>query len=223
VPADGLRAVLFDLDGTIMDSRRGIIAGLVVALAAVGVEVDDDHDWVPYLGPPLREVLAAQHGLSSEQIDIAVDGYLGYYEARGKYENEVYPGMAELLAALATTDVSIAVATSKRAFLADDILTHFQLRDRFAHVGGARGDGSGGTKKEVIEATLAAMDLLPGADIVMVGDRRHDIDGAKAWGLATIGVGWGYAPPGELPAAGADVVVATVADLTEELGLKTGP
>jgi phosphoglycolate phosphatase len=217
VPRVPYRAVLFDLDGTIMDSRSGIVAGISRALAAVGVDVEDDYDWTPYLGPPLRDAFARQHGLSSHAIDIAVAAYLDFYEGGGMYDNAVYPGMDDLLGRLTPLDVPIAVATSKRAFLADDILRHFGLRDRFDHVGGSLPDGTGGRKDDVIVRTLEALGVAAGTDVVMIGDRHHDIDGAKVVGLATIGVGWGYGEPGELEAAGADVVVATVDELAATL------
>jgi phosphoglycolate phosphatase len=217
VPPAKHRVVLFDLDGTIMDSRPGIVAGLTRGLSAVGVTVADGYDWTPYLGPPLRDSFASEHGLSEADIDVAVAAYLDDYEAEGKYANAVYPGMAELLADLANDGRTVALATSKRAFLADDIVNHFGLRDHFAHVGGSHPDGTGGRKDEVIAATLAALEEDAGLDVVMIGDRHHDIEGAQRTGVATIGVSWGYAVDGELEAAGADVIVDTVDQLAARL------
>jgi phosphoglycolate phosphatase len=224
VPSAPPRAVLFDLDGTIMDSRPGIVAGMANALAAVGIEVAEDHDWGPYLGPPLREIFTTKHGMTPTQVDVAVAAYLDHYEAGGgMYDNAVYPGMADLLSRLRAEDRVVAVATSKRAFLAEAILGHFELRPFVAHVGGAARDGTGGRKHEVITATLAALDVPPGPDVVMVGDRHHDIDGGTMLGVSTIGVEWGYGEPGELAAAGADRIVATTAELAAALGVDLVP
>lgn len=215
--------MLFDLDGTLTDSRRGIVNGIRHAFTATGVEVDGDHDWGRYLGPPLRDALVELHGMAEPQADECVEAYLDYYGATGKYENDVYEGIPELLAELRDAGVVLGLATSKRAYLAEDILEHFGLRAHFAHVGGAAPDGTGGRKQAVV---ARAIDVLagdapassgPGSTVVMVGDRHHDVDGAADAGIGTIGVAWGYAEPGELTAAGALAVVATVDELRDLL------
>ncbi|MBI2703679.1 MAG: HAD hydrolase-like protein [Actinobacteria bacterium] len=213
-----VHTVLFDLDGTISDAAPGIINGLKHAMEKIGVPVEEDHDWTPYLGPPLPDALRDVHGLAPARADAAMGAYLDYYRSRGLFENELYAGIPELVDDLRAQGTTIAVATSKRAFLAERILEHFGLRDRFAVIGGARADGSGGRKHEVIVRALDELGIdHDGRGIAMVGDRAHDIYGARNVGLVAVGVRWGYAPPGELEAAGADLVVDTVADLAAAL------
>lgn len=211
--------VLFDLDGTISDSGDGIIKGLEHGLAEVGRRMPPDHDWGRYLGPPLREALAEFNGLSAEEVDTAVEAYVEYYQDGGMFECDVYAGMPELLAELRRRGVTLGVATSKRAFMAEGILDHFGLLDCFTAVGGAHPDGTGGHKHEVIARTLEelSVDVQDLRQVVMVGDRDHDIRGAKLAGLRAVGVRWGYAEEGELEAAGADHVVDTVEELRELL------
>ncbi len=218
------RVVLFDLDGTISDSAPGIIRGIRHALGVVGVHPPEGQDWSRYLGPPLRDMLVDFHGLTDDQVTVAVDAYLEYYNGGGMFENELYPGIPELIAELSRSGTSLAVATSKRAFMAQGILDHFGLLEHFAVVEGAHPDGTGGRKHEVIARVLDRLgtrdrDQGHGSGAVMIGDREHDIHGASVLGLPTIGVSWGYAVDGELEAAGADLIVDTVSELRAALGL----
>jgi phosphoglycolate phosphatase len=203
--------VLFDLDGTLTDPRVGITRGVQRALALVGIEVADADSLVTYIGPPIHDGLVEQHGVAATDVDPAVAEYRRYYREQGMYENVVYDGMPELLDELAAAGAVLAVATSKPQEVAADILEHFGLGSSFAFVGGATLDGSRRTKADVIDHTLAALgvDRLGRRSTVIVGDRLHDIAGAKATGIASIGVRWGYAPTGELEAAGADQIVDT--------------
>lgn len=209
--------VLFDLDGTLTDPRVGITRGVQHALGTIGVRVDDADSLIGYIGPPIHDGLVEQHGVAPADIAPAVAAYRQYYRDQGMYENELHPGIAELLATLQVAGAVIALATSKPDTVAGDILDHFSLRRWFTFVGGASLDGARRSKTDVIEHTLAAIGASTPASragAVIVGDREHDINGARATGIASVGVRWGYAVPGELEAAGADHVVDTV----EELG-----
>jgi phosphoglycolate phosphatase len=213
-----LRVALFDLDGTISDSADGILHGIQHAFEVLGIRVDDDHDWRQYLGPPFRDALADIHGLPEPVVERGVDAYLDYYRNGGLYEAEVFPGIPALLEELHGRGVVLGVATSKRAFMAKELLENFGLRDRFAVVEGAFPDGTNGRKHEVIKRALDTIGVVDHHHgVVMIGDREHDIHGARVIGLPTIGVGWGYAAEGELAAAGADHLVATVDELAELL------
>jgi phosphoglycolate phosphatase len=212
--------VLFDLDGTLTDPRVGITRGVQAALASVGVVVDDPDTLVTYIGPPIHDGLAALHGVAAADIDPAVAVYRAYYREQGMYENELHEGVPELLAALTGVGALVALATSKPDAVAADILEHFGLAPWFAFVGGASADGSRRTKADVIEHTLEAIGATAPArrrSTVIVGDRRHDIEGAAQTGIASIGVRWGYASPGELEDAGADAIVSTIDELTAAL------
>ena len=212
---DPIQVALFDLDGTISDSGQGIINGIKFALNKIDVRVPEDHDWVRYLGPPLRDCFVDFLGLPDDEVDAAIDAYVEYYRNGGMYENELYPGIPGLLDALHEAGLTMAVATSKRRFMADGILEHFGLRSNFAAVGGADPDGANGRKHEVIERMLEQLGVEHDdrCHVVMIGDREHDILGASGLGLRTIGVRWGYAEPGELERAGADDVVDTIDEL----------
>ena len=211
-------AVLFDLDGTLTHSEAGVIRGVLHALSHVGIAHPAQHEMRRYLGPPLHDSFTQFHDMSNEQAHEAVAVYREYYDTTGAFENEVYAGVPELLADLAARGVRVAVATSKVEYAAVAIMRHFDLERYVEHIVGA--DPSGelrGTKALVIAEALARLGLEPGAAAVMVGDREHDIHGAAANGLASIGAGWGYAEPGELEHAGADQVAASVADLRRVL------
>lgn len=212
--------VLFDLDGTLTDPRVGITRGVQVALASVGVVVEDAETLVGYIGPPIHDGLAELHGVAPADIDPAVAVYRTYYREHGMYENELHEGVPDLLARLTDAGAVLAIATSKPDSVATDILDHFGLLAWFRFVGGASMDGSRRTKADVIEHTLDAIGAGSPASrraTVIVGDRLHDVEGAKAAGIASIGVRWGYAHAGELEAAGADTIVATVGELCSAL------
>ena len=212
--------VLFDLDGTLTDPRVGITRGVQAALASVGVAVEDPDTLVAYIGPPIHDGLAELHGVAPADIDPAVAVYRSYYREQGMYENELHEGVPELLDRLVDAGAVLAIATSKPDTVAVDILDHFGLLAPFRFVGGASMDGIRRTKADVVEHTLDAIGAGAPASrqaTVIVGDRRHDIDGAKAAGIASIGVRWGYAHPGELEAAGADEIVGTVDELQAAL------
>lgn len=218
-PVDAARVdvVLWDLDGTLTDPQVGITGGVQHALARLGIHVPDAGDLVGYIGPPIRDAFASFHQVPPERIEEAVAHYREYYLDRGIFENVVIPGIPDALDHIGATGRTMAVATSKVDWMAERILEHFGLRHHFAVVGGATLDGSRGTKEQVIEHTLAQLGI--GADpvrrrrVVIVGDREHDVLGARAAGIGAIGVRWGFAADGELEAAGAPVVMDRVADL----------
>jgi phosphoglycolate phosphatase len=210
-------AVIFDLDGTISDSARGILGGYERVLAGLGLDGPSDGDWRDYLGPPLRELMRNRHGLDDDQLDRAAELYLDYYGDTGVYEAEVYDGIVALLDGLRDRDVTLAIATSKRRWLAERVLDHYGLRERFAVIEGAHDDGSGGVKHDVVGRVLARLDPPEGASVVMVGDRDSDLLAGVAHGASAIGVGWGYARHGELEAIEGAELVASVADLEARL------
>lgn len=213
--------ILFDLDGTLTDSAAGIINGVRYALDALGIAHPDDATMRTFLGPPLADTFSTHFGMSGAQIDEAIALYRVQYHDVGLFENDVYDGIPELLTALDDTDAVLAVATSKPTYSATRILEHFDLARHFAFVGGAELDGTRHHKADVIAHTLdelTALRLVPaGGGIVMVGDREHDVRGARAHGIPTIGVLWGYGTEPELVAAGAIDIASTPGHLTRLL------
>lgn len=199
--------VLFDLDGTLTDSAPGILASLSRALAAVGRDLPGHDVLDTVVGPPMR-VNLARLGLAGEELETALAAYFAAYEAGGWADNEVFPGIAELLADLVGHGARLAVATSKAQRFADRILGHFDLARHFEFVGAASDDGARLAKADVVAHTLGALGT---ADAVMVGDRVHDVDGAAAHGLDTVAVGWGYGSAAEH--AGARWRVGAVGEL----------
>ncbi len=218
--AIGSRVVLFDLDGTLTDSAPGIVNCVRYALDDMGIPHPDDATMRTFLGPPLAVTFAEHFGMTQAQIDYAVGKYRERYHDVGLFENDVYDGIPGLLDRL-DGDVTMAVATSKPTYSATRILEHFDLASHFAFIGGADLEGVRHDKAAVIAHTLAELDALGAttgaSDIVMVGDREHDVRGARAHGIDTIGVLWGYGDEAELLSAGAVDVVESPAELLQVL------
>ncbi|HEY5334994.1 MAG TPA: HAD family hydrolase [Mycobacteriales bacterium] len=204
-------ALLFDLDGTLTDPFEGIAASAACALAELGAPPLPAARQRAFIGPPLQESFAAL-GFDEAQVATAIAAFRSYFADRGMFENRVYDGIPAVLTALAADGHRLAVATSKPTPFAERILRHFGLRDFFDVVSGATLDGSRRHKADIIGAAFGALGCPP-AGSVMIGDRSHDVTGARTMGLASLGVTWGYGEPGELEAAGADAVVDSPSEL----------
>ncbi len=216
---EALDVVLFDLDGTLTDAAPGIINCITHALDDMGLAHPDAATMRTFLGPPLAVTFAEHFGMDDEQIRRAIEKYRERYHDVGLFENEVYDGIPELLGALTDQGITLAVATSKPTYSATRILEHYELSDFFAFIGGAELDGSRDSKSLVIEHVLHTTRSDPAVQsMLMVGDRRHDVEGARSHGIDTIGVLWGYGDEAELTAAGA---IALAADRGQLAGLLT--
>ncbi|MCL2198113.1 MAG: HAD-IA family hydrolase [Defluviitaleaceae bacterium] len=203
---------LFDLDGTLTDPQVGMRKSLEYALAAMG-EKTDFTNFNAFIGPPLRDTLRDFFGFTGEKTEIAVEKYREYYGETGIFENEVYPGIVEMLTALKDKGVKMAVATSKVTEYAERVLVHFDLAKYFDYVCGAKFDGSRSAKSEIIADVLERYKKTACKKAVMVGDRKYDILGAKSAGIDSIGVLWGHGSAVELSDAGATHTVARPRDL----------
>jgi phosphoglycolate phosphatase len=210
------RLVLFDMDGTLVDSTPGIWASIRVAAAELGLPEPTPGQLRSMVGPPLEDGFAGAFGLRPDDVARAVAAYRAHYTAGAMFDAHVYPGIPELLAGLRAEGMTLAVATSKPEPFAVQILEHVGLLGEFAGVHGATLDGAVRHKDQVVGAALAAHP--DGERPVLVGDRSHDVLGARAHGLPCIGAGWGPALPGELAAAGAAAVVVTPAEVPAVLG-----
>ncbi|WP_046319395.1 HAD-IA family hydrolase [Mycobacterium sp. UM_Kg1] len=212
--------VIFDLDGTLTDSAAGIVASFRHALDRIGAPQPEGDLAARLVGPPMHHTLAAM-GLG-EQTEAAVAAYRADYTSRGWQMNTLFDGVAELLSDLRDAGVRLAVATSKVEPTARRILEHFGLDGYFDVIAGASVDGLRAAKADVVAHALAQLAPLP-QRVLMVGDRRHDVDGAAVHGIDTVLVGWGYGRSdyNDTDADGQRPVtrVQTVAELREVLGV----
>jgi phosphoglycolate phosphatase len=191
-----LEAVLFDLDGTLSDSAPGILASLRYAFEANGLPPLDPATERTLLGPPFYDSLPPLIG--ADRVPGVIAAYRERYGAGAMFDTTVFAGVTGLLHELAADGITLAVATSKPEPYARQITDFLGLTNYFATVGGDELDGSLGTKALVIDRVLDRLDRPDPARVVMVGDRSHDVIGARENALECIAVGWGYAPPGEL-------------------------
>lgn len=205
--------ILFDLDGTLTDSSPGIINSIIYALKKYNISVEDMSVLKKFLGPPLHESFKEFYGFNDEKAMEATEFYREYFKAKGLLENRVYDGIPELLKNLADNGKRLIVATSKPQEFTDKIMQHFDLAKYFEFVAGSNMDGTRSKKAEVIEYALNKCKITDKSKVVMVGDRKHDIIGAKAVGIDSIGVEYGYGDYDELKSAGATHIAKTVNDL----------
>ncbi len=211
--------ILFDLDGTLTDPKLGITRCVQYALRKFGIEEPDQNKLEPFIGPPLLDSFQEFYGFDEEKGWQAVAYYRERFSTKGLFENEVYPGIAPMLAKLQEAGCHLAVASSKPEVFVKEILEHFKLLSYFEVVVGSELDGNRVRKEDVVEEALRQMQRLPQhvEDVVMVGDRKFDIQGAKRFGIASIGVSYGYGAQGELEGAGADKIVGNVEELEKVL------
>jgi phosphoglycolate phosphatase len=212
----GADPILFDLDGTLTESGPGIISSVRYALEKMGVPAMDGEQLRRFIGPPLLDSFRDLCGFDPAEVTVAIAAYREYYATDGQYENSVYDGIPELLTSLRDAGRTLAVATSKAEVFASSILDHFALTEHFTTIVGSELDGRRTAKADIITEALARLDR-PTAGTVMIGDRSHDVRGAAAVGVGSIGVLWGYGDDAELTAAGADALAATPAELLGQL------
>ncbi len=206
--------LFFDLDGTLTDPGEGITNSVAYALDKFGITVTDRSSLYPFIGPPLVDSFMKFYGFSHEDAERAVVCYREYFRDRGIFENRLYKGIPEALKALKDAGKTLVIATSKPEPFAKRIVEHFGLSPYFTLVAGASFDETRSEKWDVIEYAIDMLKLTDRSEIVMIGDRKHDIIGAKKTGLDSVGVLWGYGDREELTAADADVIFDTVGQLT---------
>jgi len=197
--------ILFDLDGTLTDPGLGITNSAMYALDKFDIKVADRSLLYHFIGPPLRESFIKHYSFTADQAEKAYDYFGEYYRDKGIYENSVYDGIPRLLQHLKDNGKSLVVATSKPTVYAIQVLDFFDLSNYFVFVAGCELDGTRVKKDEVIAYALKHC-KIDSRRAVMIGDREHDIIGAKKNGVASIGVLYGYGSREEL--AGADHIAA---------------
>ena len=211
--------VLIDLDGTISDSSPGMLTGFRKVFDRFDMEQPSDESIRRHFGPPLAVTWREVYGMTDEQIVVGLEVYREYYHDVGMFENNLYDGIPELIKDLHAKGVTLSTATSKPEFSASRIIEHFGLREYFTFIGAADLAGTRDDKSAVIAHTLENLQASSQShSIVMMGDRRHDVEGAREHGIDTIGVLWGYGTAEELSAAGAVALAETPGDVTALLG-----
>lgn len=209
--------VLFDLDGTLTDPGEGITNSVAYALKKFGIEVKDTATLYKFIGPPLQESFEKYYGLSEADAKLAIQYYREYYKPKGIYENHLYDGIEEMLFSLKERGKKLLVATSKPEAFAVEILKYFHIYEYFDFVGGASMDEKRVKKAEIIEYVRNCCKIPDVSAAVMIGDREHDIFGAKENQMDSIGVLYGYGDRPELENAGASYLAEGVKDILELL------
>jgi phosphoglycolate phosphatase len=212
--------LLFDLDGTLTDAGPGITGCIQHALRGLGRPVPSASELTWCLGPPLQVTFAELLGCSApDVVDKAIALYRQRFVEVGMFENAVYPGVREGLERLSEAGHQLRIVTSKPHVYAHQILEHFDLLRLFPAVYGSELSGKNGDKASLIQHLLDREGR--DRDPFMIGDRRHDVEGARANGLGAVGVLWGYGSRTELEEAGADVLVESMAELVKWAGRPT--
>ncbi len=207
--------VFFDLDGTLTDPKEGIVACIEYALSSLNIEIDDNVRLEAFIGPPLRETFRQLCG-DDRLVETAVSLYRERFSDTGIYENRLYDGIEECLQGLVGKVRSNYVVTSKPTGFSERIVEHFNISDHFEVVYGSHLDGSLGDKTELLAHVLSSEEIRP-EEAVMIGDRKHDVIGARNHGIRSIGVLWGYGSEQELREAGADSICSNPHQLHEHI------
>lgn len=207
--------VLFDLDGTLSDPREGFVRCIRYALAELGIEYESDSSLESYIGPPLHDTFRKLCG-TDNAAENAISLYRARYGEIGLFENELYDGILECLDRIASKADSIHVVTSKPTIFSERIIEHFELDQYFGVVFGSNLDGTLSDKTELLQHVLKCQGI-PAQEVVMIGDRRFDMIGAKNHGIRALGVLWGYGTEEELVNAGADALCAHPEEIFDQL------
>ncbi len=202
-----------DLDGTITDPAIGITKSVQYALEHFDIIVNELSLLYPFIGPPLKKSFIEYYHLTDKQADCAITKYREYFSEKGIYENEVYDKMELFLETSRKQDKELIVATSKPTLFAEKILRHFHIRDYFTAVYGSNLDGTRSDKNEVIQYALSSQEIINKDEAIMIGDRKHDIEGASKNKINSIGVLYGYGSREELTKAGADELAENISQL----------
>lgn len=211
--------ILFDLDGTLSDPSVGITTSVAYALDKYGIKVEDKRKLTCFIGPPLHESFQVYYGFSVEESFKAVEKFREYFSVKGLFENEVFPGVPEMLGILKENGAKLVIATSKPEVFANRIIDHFSLSDYFDAICGANLDGSRTKKDEVIRYALETAGINDLPKTIMIGDRKHDIEGAHKVGIKAIGVTYGFGSREELAECSAEYIAESTGDILKILGV----
>ncbi|HDR7621893.1 HAD family hydrolase [Bacillus mycoides] len=204
---------LFDLDGTLTDPKEGIINAVLYVLEKMGIEEVNISELDSFIGPPIQQSFADRYNMNEIEVERAVFYFREYLKQSGLLENKVYDGIGALLQELKDAGNRLFVATSKPTVFAKQVIEHFQLTSFFEEIVGSNLDGTRIKKEEIIAHILQTNEELQKEEMVMIGDRKHDVIGANSNGIASIGVLYGYGNENELSDAGAIHIVKDVEEL----------
>jgi len=206
--------ILFDLDGTLTDSAEGVILSAQYMQEKMGIPKWEYEDLRFIVGPPLMATFQEDFGMDKTRAEQALLYFRERYSTVGLFENKLYDGIEDMLSVLRAKGKRLAVATSKKQASAIRILEHFGIAGYFEVIGGDDQDAKRDTKAKVIDYVLDTM-KVDKKDVIMVGDRKFDIDGAHSLGIPCIGVLYGYGSETEFTAHRADYIVATPKDISD--------
>jgi len=207
--------ILFDLDGTLTNPEQGITLSVAYALEHFGIHVEDTSSLRKFIGPPLQDSFMDFYGFSPEKTEAAIAKYRERFSTTGIFENIPYEGIHSLLSQLCSEGYRLAVASSKPEVFTRRIVEHFEMSPFFSAICGSELDGRRSDKAEVIAYALDTLGSPAPDSVLMVGDRKHDIIGAKKNGLHSIGVLFGFGDEEELRSAGADFLAASPEEIHE--------
>lgn len=205
--------ILFDLDGTVTDPMIVITKSVQYALNKFDIEVEDLNELCKFIGPPLKDSFMNFYNFTEEDALNAITYYREYFSTKGLYENTVYENFEDMLISLKEKNKSLIIATSKPTVFAEKILEHFNLKKYFDFIAGSNLDNTRTKKADVISYALEQQGITEVSEIIMIGDREHDVIGAKALNIESIGVLHGYGSYDELSNSGANYIVKDVKEL----------
>ncbi|WP_404447639.1 HAD family hydrolase [Sutcliffiella horikoshii] len=213
------KVILFDLDGTLSDPKEGITKSVQYALAKMDIVESDADRLETFIGPPLQISFVEYYGLDEMESKRAIGFYRERFKEKGMFENVLYPDISLLLEALKENGFVLVVATSKPTVFAEQIIKYFELEKYLQLIVGGNLDGTRSSKTEIIQYILDKYTEFNRSDFVMIGDRKHDIIGAKNTGIDSIGVTYGYGSQEEIRDAEPTYIVSSIDDL---MGLLLG-
>lgn len=207
--------VFFDLDGTLTDSGEEIINAAVYALEKYNIEVNDRSELRKFIGPPLQDSFSTDYGFSEDEIEDVIKTFREYYSEKGIFENTIYENIQTVLFELKNRGKKLVVATSKPEVFTKKVLDHFNISSYFDYVSGATLNNEKIQKVDIIRDAICKLGITDKSKVVMIGDRKLDVLGAKENGIDSIGVLWGYGDLLELEKVGPTYIAEKVLDLLE--------
>lgn len=211
------KCVLFDLDGTIVDSSEGIANSFKYALNKLGIQVSNKNDIYKFIGPPLTDTFRDYYKMNQEKIDKAVMFYREIYGKEQIYNVKIYGGIIETLKKLKELNYAIGLSTSKPTVYAQNILSHLNIIEFFDNISGSSLIDKKESKSDIIRNSIKNLNIKNLENIIMVGDRYYDILGAKSNGIKSIGVLYGFGSLEEFKEYGADYIVNDTKELKEKI------
>ena len=209
-----MKYVLFDLDGTVADTKEGVTRSVQYALGKMGVVEESLDELEKFIGPPLYQSYKEFYGFTEEQIEMAVKYYRDYYNEKGMLQCYIYPGMEKILEKLHNSGVKVILATSKPEHYAKKILKHFDLAKYFDVIAGSTLTKERTTKSDVIRYAISGFDDFDAKEAYMIGDRKFDYIGAREFGIPCILIGYGYGSMEELEECKPFAIKETVEELS---------